>query len=71
MTLAQPTQTGTSGVVNHEPVHLLLAKNNVQTAVEKPEQVMESIQAQATKVSTVLENILLEPRGEPHWGINE
>jgi hypothetical protein len=38
---------------------------------ENPEQVMKEIELRATQVSSLLEDILLEPHGRPDWGLND
>ncbi len=42
-------------------------------AMEKPEEVMEKIQQQATCLGPVMEEILraTQGRGQSHWGLNE
>jgi len=59
------------GAGHVEAVHLLLTEGDVQMMAENPEQVMEDIRVRATMVSSVLEDILLEPRGRTDWGLNE
>jgi hypothetical protein len=70
-----PTTTTTSNFVggsgNAEAVHLLLTEGDVRMMAENPEQVMEDIRVRATMVSSVLEDILLEPHGRSDWGLNE
>ena len=61
------SNTGGAGSV----VHLTVTATDVKTVVEDPEQVMEEMWLRATQVSSVLENILREPHGEPRWGLNE
>jgi hypothetical protein len=41
--------------------------------VEKPEEVMEKIQQQATYLGPVMEELLraTQERGQSHWGLNE
>jgi hypothetical protein len=39
--------------------------------VENPAKIMEEIRVRAEQVSSVLEGILLEPHGQPRWGLNE
>ena len=52
-------------------VHLTLSGGDLRTIVEDPERVMEEMWLRANQVSSVLENILREPHGEPRWGLNE
>ena len=52
-------------------VHLLVTQGDVKLKAEDPERVMEEMWVRATQVSSVLENILHEPHGEPRWGLNE
>ena len=54
-----------------QAVHLILTEGEMKLMAKKPEQVMEEIRLQATKISTVLEGILLETHGQQHWGLNE
>jgi hypothetical protein len=52
-------------------VHLLVKGGSSNVMPEDPERVMEEMWLRATRVSSVLENILHEPHGEPRWGLNE
>lgn len=65
------TSNVTSGAGTSMPPPLLLVEGEVKLAAESPERVIEEIQVRATLVSSVLENILLEPHGHANWGINE
>jgi hypothetical protein len=70
MTYVQQTRNA-SGAITEGAVHLLLTEGDVKMMVENPEQVMEEIRVRAEQVSSVLEGILLEPHGQPRWGLNE
>ena len=74
MTYVQQTLNVASGAVSGG-AHLLLTEGDVkmmaEMMVENPEKVMEEIRVRAEKVSSVLEDILVEPHGEPRWGLNE
>jgi hypothetical protein len=70
MNSTQHTQNVSSGG-GMSAVHLLLTQGEVKLMVENPEQVMEEIRLRAEQVSSVLESILMEPHGQPRWGINE
>jgi hypothetical protein len=61
------SNTGDAGSV----VHLLVRVEDVKMVAEDPELVMEEMWTRATQVSSVLEDILHEPHGEPRWGLNE
>ena len=52
-------------------VPLLMTADDVKMMAEDPELVMEEMWLRATRVGSVLENILREPHGEPRWGLNE
>ena len=71
MTLANQTQSVTSALAGMGVVHLLLTEGDVKLMAENPERVMKDIEFRATKVSSVLEDILHEAHGRPDWGINE
>lgn len=71
MTLARQTQSVTSTTDGMGVVHLLLTEGDVKRMAENPERVMKDIELRATKVSSVLEDILHEPHGRPDWGIND
>jgi hypothetical protein len=71
MTPLKPIANNVSGMGNTNAIHLLLTEGDVKLMAENPEQVMEEIRVRATQVSSVLEDILLEPHGVSHWGINE
>lgn len=60
---------GTTSGVN--AVHLLLTNTEVRTLADDPEQVIQEIEVRATKVSSVLRNILTEPHDRPDWGLND
>ena len=49
----------------------MLTGSDVELMAERPEQVMEDIEARATVVSSILAGILLEPHGRPDWGLND
>jgi hypothetical protein len=70
MTTTQTTRN-VSGKTGGAGVHLLLNEGEMKLLVDDPEQVMEEIRVRAEQVSSILEGILLEPHGEPRWGINE
>ena len=70
MNLARNTNV-TAGVEGIGAVHLLLTSGDVKLMAENPEMVMREIELRATKVSSVLEEILREPHGRPDWGLNE
>lgn len=70
MTTTQQVRNATAGT-GVGAIHLLITEGDVKMMVENPEQVMEEIEARATRVSSILEGILLEPHGVPRWGINE
>jgi hypothetical protein len=70
--LVNPTQhtvSNTGGAVNLVP--LLVRPEDVKMMAEDPEHVMEEMWLRATRVGSVLEDILHEPHGEPRWGLNE
>ncbi len=69
MNPVQQTMSNT-GVADSVVVLTVRADEEKLTA-EDPEQVMEEMWVRATQVSSVLENILLEPHGVPRWGLNE
>jgi hypothetical protein len=71
MTPAQQTASISSGANSMGAVHLLLTEGAVAMMAENPEQVMEEIRLRATQVGAVLEDILMEPHGQPRWGLNE
>lgn len=71
MTTARQTLSVTSATAGIGAVHLLLTEGDVKRMAENPERVMRDIELRATQVSSVLENILLEPHGRPDWGIND
>jgi hypothetical protein len=50
-----------------------MAGDKRETAVEKPEEVMQKIHQQATHLGPVMEEILraTHGRGQSHWGLNE
>ena len=52
-------------------VHLMLTEGAVRLMGQNSEQVMEDLRIRATGMSKVLEGILNEPHGQPHWGLNE
>ena len=70
MTSTQQTQNVSGGTGGLE-VHLLLTQGEIKLAVDNPEQVMEEIRLRAEQVGSILQGILLEPHGQPRWGINE
>ena len=61
--------SGTASGVN--AVHLLLTDTEVRMLADDPEQVIQEIEVRATKVSSVLQNILTEPHDRPDWGLND
>jgi hypothetical protein len=71
MTLAQETVNVPGNLSGLGAVHLLLTGSDVELMAERPEQVMEDIEARATVVSSILAGILLEPHGRPDWGLND
>ena len=71
MTHVQQTRNVTSGAITEGAAHLLLTEGDVKMMVENPAKIMEEIRVRAEQVSSVLEGILLEPHGEPRWGLNE
>jgi hypothetical protein len=64
-------QTVSNTGVADSVVALTVRADDVKLMAEDPEQVMEEIWVRATQISSVLENILLEPHGVPRWGLNE
>ena len=64
-------QTVSSTVGADSVVHLTITADDVKMMAEDPERVMEEMWLRANQVSSVLENILREPHGEPRWGLNE
>jgi hypothetical protein len=64
-------QTVSNTGVAESVVALTVRADDVKLMAEDPEQVMEEIWVRATQISSVLENILLEPHGVPRWGLNE
>lgn len=71
MTPVNQTVSVTGGLGSMAVVNLLLKESDIKMMSVNPEQVMEEIRLRATQVSSVLEKILLEPHGEPRWGLNE
>jgi hypothetical protein len=71
MTFTQETRGVISGAGGMESVHLLLTEGDVRMMADDPKRVMEELEARATQLSAVLEEILQEPHGEPRWGLNE
>ena len=61
----------TAGLEGVGAVHLLLTEGDVKLMADNPELVMKEIELRATKVSSVLEDILREPHGRIDWGLNE
>lgn len=70
MTSTQQTQN-VSGNADATAVHLMIKEGKVQLVVENPEQVIDELRTRAEELGSVLEGILLEPHGEPRWGLNE
>jgi hypothetical protein len=64
-------QTVSNTGVADSVVALTVRADEEKLMAEDPEQVMEEMWVRATQVSSVLENILHEPHGEPRWGLNE
>jgi hypothetical protein len=64
-------QTVSNTGVADSVVALTVRADEVKLMAEDPEQVMEEMWVRATQVSSVLEDILHEPQGEPRWGLNE
>jgi hypothetical protein len=60
-----------TAVEGSETVRLLLREGDVKLLGQDPETAMADLQMRATQMSQVLEAILREPHGEPHWGLNE
>lgn len=53
-------------------VHLLLTNTEVKLLADDPVQVIREIEIRATKVGSVLENILSEQHDHrPDWGLND
>ena len=50
---------------------MMLTEGAVRLMGQNSEQVMEDLRIRATGMSKVLEGILNEPHGQPHWGLNE
>jgi hypothetical protein len=71
MTPVNQMVTVTGGLGSMAAVHLMLADRKLTTLSARPEQVIEEIRLRATQVSSILEDILREPHGEPRWGLNE
>ena len=69
MNLVQQT---VSGIVGPESaVHFMNADVDVKDRPTDPEEIREEMWVRATKVGSVLENILHEKHGQVRWGINE
>jgi hypothetical protein len=71
MNLVQNMRSVSGGTDITGVVHLLLTEGEVKMMAENPEKVIEQIRVRAEQVSSVLEGILLEPHGQPRWGLNE
>ena len=71
MTPVRQTANVAGNAIDPGVVHLLVTGGQFEVTVESPERVMEEIEARATRVSSVLEGIFLEPHGNPDWGIND
>ncbi len=65
----QPVASDTRGA--DDAVHLLITNGELELVAEDVERVMERINVRATQFRRVLEDVLHEPHGEPHWGIND
>lgn len=51
--------------------HLLITEGDIELMAANPEAAMEEIQMRATKISSVLADILKDTHTHPHWGLNE
>lgn len=71
MTHVRQTPPITGSADDIAAVHLLLTEGEAKMMAENPEQVMKEIELRATQVSSLLEDILLEPHGRPDWGLND
>jgi hypothetical protein len=67
-----PVQQTVSGIVGPEiAVQLMNTDVDVNASPTNPEEIREEMWVRATKVGSVLENILHEKHGQVRWGINE
>ncbi len=53
------------------PVHLLITQGDIELMNGSPEAAMQEMELRATKLGSVLEQILRETNEHLHWGINE
>lgn len=69
---ARQTANATSGIpAGITAAHLLLTEAKVKMLADDPEQVIHEIEVRATRVSSVLQNILTERHDRPDWGLND
>lgn len=70
--IMNPVQQTVSGIVGPEiAVQLMNTDVDVNASPTNPEEIREEMWVRATKVGSVLENILHEKHGQVRWGINE
>ena len=67
-----PVQQTVSGIVGPDSVVQLMNTDvDVNASSTNPEEIRDEMWVRATKVGSVLENILHEKHGQVRWGINE
>ena len=49
----------------------MMSEEEISRMAKNPDRVMMEIQSRAHHMSHVLMGILEEPKGEPHWGLND